>query len=144
MSTDELNEKQAEILTVISRFGGEAHTRTLTQSTGYPNDQIWNHMQKLKEEEYVEKVGTVKVDAPRPANNYRITEEGQRVADELDSVATDETEAGVEKERIEELEHALARHDRELGQVRERLDEAEEQVGLNKKAIGYIKEQLGL
>ena len=145
MGVDKLSDKQAEILAVISRFGGEAHTRRLTQATNYSNAQIWNYIQTLKREGYVEKIGTVDVKAPRPANNYRITEEGQQVADELDSVATDETEMSEEeKERIEELEQTVARHDRELKRVRKRLSEDEEEIGKNAEAISYIKKKLGL
>jgi predicted ArsR family transcriptional regulator len=82
---------------------GAVPSTAIRQRVGVSNQLLNYHLDRLVEQGLIDQVGTVDVDAPKPAHTYRLTADGQRIAAQLKGPQAVEDEIKDLQDEVENL-----------------------------------------
>jgi chromosome segregation ATPase len=131
----DLHRNAEKTLKALHELGGRANTQELVQRTGLTSSNIsGTHAQTLLREDLIEKDGTEDVGAPVEANVYKLTYEGELLADSLELELN-----------VDDLSEELVQQDRQITNLQEQVSALEAEVDRvqdNQRELRDVVEQL--
>lgn len=125
---EQITERRRELLKTLDFADGEANTSFLRQHSNVPEGSLNYHLRKLEEWDLIEVVGRKRVGSGDPAKVWSLTESGEEMVADLETITGDlgrPPSASELADRVDELEESLRGMQDDLPKIVSELVEKE-------------------